>query len=74
MKRPPYPSTPKQAKAWFKRNGICISEWCLAHGFNRYTVFDLLRGKRKGARGEAHEAAVLLGIKEDPNQQNQQAA
>jgi gp16 family phage-associated protein len=27
-------------------------------------VSDLLNGRRKGRRGEAHRAAVLLGIKD----------
>ena len=74
MNRPPYPSTPKQAKAWFKTNGVCISDWCEANNLSRYTVFDLLREKRKGHRGEAHEAAVLLGLKQDPKKLINQAA
>lgn len=61
------PKTPAQARAWFRANGISITDWCRDHGFNRYTVVDLLRGKRLGHRGEAHRAAVALGLKESPD-------
>lgn len=67
MKKPPQKiKTPDQVHAEFIANGINASEWARDHGFNRYTVVDLLRGKRIGRRGEAHRAAVALGIKADP--------
>lgn len=66
MNRPPYPSTPKLTKQWFKRHGICISEWCRSHQLAQHTVTDLLRGKSKGNHGNAHKAAILLGLKPDP--------
>lgn len=66
MKTPQYPKTPKQARAWFTNNGICITEWCAAHGLDRYIVTDLLRGRLKGNRGASHSAAVALGLKADP--------
>ncbi|EMB2831416.1 TPA: DNA-binding protein [Stenotrophomonas maltophilia] len=47
-------------------SGISISEWSRSHGFNRHTVVDLLRGKRKGNFGEAHLAAIALGMKAGP--------
>ncbi|WP_297572629.1 DNA-binding protein [uncultured Deefgea sp.] len=58
--------TPQQAHAWFRANGICINDWCRENKLSRFTVLDLLRGRRKGLRGEAHRAAVLLGLKADP--------
>ena len=58
--------TPEEAHAWFTSHGVCISDWCRELRINRYTVVDLLRGKRKGLRGEAHRAAVALGLKPDP--------
>ena len=58
--------TPAQARKWIVANGINVSEWCRVNGFSRDTVADLLRGKRKGNRGEAHKAAVALGMKPDP--------
>lgn len=74
MNNPPYPSTTKQARAWFNANGVCIADWCKERGFDRCTVFDLLRGKRKGLRGEAHKAAVALGLKADPKTVQQPVA
>lgn len=74
MKNPPYPSTPKQARAWFNANGVCIADWCKERGIDRFTVVDLLRGKRKGHRGEAHTAAIALGLKADPQSQTETAA
>ena len=65
-KSQPKTKTPDQVHAELIANGINISEWARDHGFNRYTVVDLLRGKRIGRRGEAHRAAVALGIKADP--------
>jgi gp16 family phage-associated protein len=67
MKTPPYPSTPWQARAWFDANGIAITDWCNAFGLDRLIVTDILRGRLKGIRGESHRAAVLLGIKADPD-------
>lgn len=61
-----YPQTPATARAWFERHGICQGRWAHAHGFDRMTVVDLLRGKRFGLRGEAHRAAIALGLKADP--------
>ena len=66
MKTPSYPSTPSQSRAWFIANGIAIKDWCNDLGLDRYIVTDLLRGRLKGHRGEAHKAAVLLGLKADP--------
>lgn len=63
----PYPSTPKQSRAWFDAHGIAIKDWCETHGLDRYIVTDLLRGRLKGLRGESHRAAVLLGLKADPD-------
>ena len=66
MKANPALRTPAQARKWLRANGISATEWATKHGFSRYTVADLLRGKRKGHRGEAHRAAVSLGMKQDP--------
>lgn len=64
------PLTPEQARAALDREGISIAEFCRKHGLNRNLVSDLLNGRKKGKRGEAHRAAVLLGIKEGVVQQD----
>lgn len=55
--------TIKQVRAEFAAAGISLSEWARVHGFHRMTVVDVLRGTRKGLRGEAHRCAVALGLK-----------
>lgn len=56
--------TPEQARAKLDREGISIAEFSRKHGLNKNLVSDLLNGRKKGKRGEAHRAAVLLGIKD----------
>lgn len=59
-------TTPEQVKCWMRRHGISVVGWAKEHGFSRYTVNDLLRGKQVGNRGKSHEAAIALGLKLDP--------
>ena len=56
--------TPEQARADLDRRGISIAEFSPKHDLNKNLVSDLLNGRIKGRRGEAHRAAVLLGIKD----------
>ena len=56
--------TPEQARAELERRGISIAEFSRLHKLNKNLVSDLLNGRKKGRRGEAHRAAVLLGIKD----------
>lgn len=60
----PAPVTTEQARAALDRKGMSIAEFCRIHDLNKNLVSDLLNGRRKGRRGEAHRAAVLLGIKD----------
>ena len=55
--------TPKQAKDWFDRHGVSVSDWARAHHFSPAVVFSLLAGRCTGRRGQAHFAAVALGLK-----------
>ena len=43
--------------------GISAKDWAEKHEFNPSTVYAVLNGQKKCLRGEAHRAAVLLGIK-----------
>ncbi|MFJ2387680.1 DNA-binding protein [Pseudomonas koreensis] len=56
--------THEQARALLDRKGVSIAEFSRKHGLNKNLVSDLLNGRIKGRRGEAHRAAVLLGIKD----------
>ena len=53
-------------KAAFKAEGIAVSEWGRARGFDVRLVRAVLYGQCKGVRGESHKIAVALGLKEDP--------
>lgn len=59
---------PTECHAWFRAHGINVSQWCRERNLSRQVVVDLLRSKRKGYRGEAHRAAVALGLKANPEQ------
>ena len=56
--------TPEQARAALDHKGVSIAEFSRKHGLNKNLLSDLLNGRIKGRRGEAHRAAVLLGIKD----------
>lgn len=55
--------TPAQAKAWIESQGKTAKEFADANGLDLHTTYQVLAGTKKGKRGEAHKAAVLLGIK-----------
>lgn len=44
-------------------NGDTIQAWSKRHGIHPSTVYEVLGGRNKCTRGDAHKAAVLLGIK-----------
>lgn len=55
--------TPAEARARLDERGESISRWSTKLGINPNTTSDLLNKRKKGVRGEAHKAAVLLGLK-----------
>jgi gp16 family phage-associated protein len=56
--------TVEEARAEFARYGISVSSWAVKHGIPRNIASGVLQGRLKGKRGHAHNAAVLLGLKE----------
>ncbi|WP_040977407.1 DNA-binding protein [Necropsobacter massiliensis] len=70
----PYPQTTESVRAYFIRHGINRSEWARHFSIDQQAISDLLRGRLKGTWGEAHKTAVLLGLKPDPNTENQSVA
>lgn len=56
--------TPEEARAELKRKGVSISSWSLANGFSTNLVFEVLSGRKKCVRGQAHNIAVKLGLKD----------
>lgn len=56
--------TPEEVRAEFKRKGVSIASWATANNLSVNMVFEVLSGRKKGIRGQAHKVAVLLGLKE----------
>ncbi len=56
--------TADEVRADLDRRGLGVTAWARQNGVQARTVFDLLDGKCKGRRGEAHRVAVLLGMKD----------
>ncbi|MFT3759004.1 DNA-binding protein [Thauera sp.] len=55
--------TPDEARAELRSKGISITQWAVANKFSPNLVFEVLGGRKKCVRGQAHEIAVRLGIK-----------
>ena len=56
--------TPAEARAWIEYQGITIAQWARDNKKSDSLVREILAGKKKCHRGESHNIAVLLGIKE----------
>lgn len=56
--------TAAQAKAWLDHQGMSVQAFAREHGVDPATTYQVLAGRKKGRRGEAHKVAVLLGMKE----------
>lgn len=54
----------KRARHYFEESGIPVAEWARAKGFSSGLVYQVLEGKRKCLRGQSHQIAVALGLKE----------
>lgn len=68
------PKTPEQVRREFDRRGQSIQSWAKAHGLDPNTVYQVLSGAKRGRRGEAHRAAVLLGLKDGVIERPESAA
>ena len=55
--------TREELLAKFDYEGVTVTGWAAANGFAPSVVYALLQGRTKGRRGEAHRAAVALGLK-----------
>lgn len=54
----------EQVRKQFNRVGLSVAQWSRTHGVSQSLTYQVLRGDKKGVRGEAHRIAVLLGIKD----------
>jgi gp16 family phage-associated protein len=57
----------KNAKQKLRAEGVNLSALCREQNVSYQAARDLLCGKLTGYRGEAHRAAILLGLKPDPS-------
>lgn len=55
--------TPEKVKEQLRREGKTVVEVAKENNLNLRTVYCVLNGVNKGVRGEAHRAAVALGLK-----------
>lgn len=64
----PYPQTVQSARTFIVANGLSISQLARDNDLPRLVLQDLLRphGQLKGMRGQAHHAAIVLGLKPAP--------
>jgi len=53
-------------KAGLRAQGRTIAEWAAEHGYPAIEVYKVLNGFYKCHRGQAHQIAVDLGLKADP--------
>lgn len=56
--------TIEEARRDLERRGKSIKQFAREIGVSERIVYGLLQGRFKGRRGQAHKAAVLLGIKD----------
>lgn len=56
--------TPDDVRAELKRQGVSITSWATANGFSTNLVIEVLAGRKKCTRGQSHNIAVKLGLKE----------
>lgn len=61
--------TVEQVRAEFRRRGISIASWARARGFDRQLVYRVLAHRGACVRGESHDIAVALGLKEGQTRQ-----
>lgn len=60
--------TANKIREQFRQRGETITEWALKNGFKRNEVYRVLNGQSKAYYGRAHEIAVKLGLKTNPDQ------
>ncbi|MBB2884441.1 MULTISPECIES: DNA-binding protein [Pseudomonas] len=54
----------QQAREVLEKRGQSAKDFAVLHNLNPSTVYAVLSGQSRCRRGEAHRAAVLLGIKD----------
>lgn len=55
--------TVAEVRAELQRAGLSLAEWARTHKVSYSLSYEVLRGRIKGHRGQAHDIAVLMGLK-----------
>lgn len=58
---------PEEVLRRFRANGTSLSRWAVERGFSPALVYAVLKKGRKCLRGQSHEIAVALKLKEPPD-------
>ena len=56
--------TPAEARAWLEYQGITIAQWARENKKSDSLVREVLAGNKKCLRGESHNIAVQLKLKD----------
>ena len=56
--------TNTQARDWLSYRGISVAQWARENKFSAPLVQQVLAGRKRGLRGECHNIAVALQMKE----------
>lgn len=51
------------ARSRLNHDGETVQAWAARHAVSPSTVYEVLAGRKKCRRGDAHRVAVLLGLK-----------
>jgi len=54
-------------KADLEARGETVADFCRRKGLDYNAMSEVLRGRSKGRRGQAHKVCVALGLKRDPS-------
>lgn len=65
-----YPERLERAKEGFFRRGESLKSWAEKRGYSPKTVYNVLNGHHRCARGQLHLIAVDLGLKGDVHTAN----
>lgn len=63
MSRPKKALSPEQVRQRLHMQGVTVTQWAAAHGYNRDDVYRVLGGQSKARFGRGHDIAVALGMK-----------
>ncbi len=55
--------TCQEVRDYFTMQGLTIRKWAKENNFHEKTVYEVIAGRRRGVRGQAHLVAIALGIK-----------